>query len=257
MRRAALGIVAAVGGATALVIALASAPAAERPHSTVAQDSVPRVPFAPGERMTYDVKFGMFRVGRATMEVIGVDTVRGEPVYHVVFAIRGHAVFYSLSDTLQSWFTVRGLSSRRFIQDNDENGRRRYNRYEIHPDRGYYVQNDRDTAATPADPLDDASFFYFARTLPLDVGETYSFRRYFKIDRNPVTLRVLGRDTINTPAGPFAVIAVRPTFRSRGLFAEGGRATIWISDDDARIPVAIRTQLSIGSLSMNLRTLTP
>ncbi len=68
-----------------------------------------------------------------------------------------------------------------------------------------------------------------------------------------MTLQVLGRDTIDTPAGRFAVIAVRPTFRSRGLFAEGGHATIWLSDDAARIPVAIKSRLSIGTLSINLR----
>ena len=34
--------------------------------------------------------------------------------------------------------------------------------------------------------------------------------RYFKPDRNPVTLRVLSDDSVNTPAGRFAAIAIRP-----------------------------------------------
>ena len=242
------------GGLTA-ALALAARGTAERPLVRLRQDTVAPVPFAPGERMEYDVKFGIFRVGRASMEVVRIDTVRTEPVYHVVFAVRGRAVFYSMSDTLQSWFSVRDLTSRRFVQDNEENGRQRLNRYEIHPERGYYVQNEADTNVTTAQPLDDASFFYFARTLPLEVGRTYEFRRYFKPDRNPVTLRVLGRDTIDTPAGRFAVIAVRPTFKSRGLFSEGGQATIWLSDDDARVPILIRSRLPIGSLSISLRNL--
>jgi hypothetical protein len=242
----------------ALVSGLASgvgdAPTAPRPVAH--PDSLLPVPFAPGERMEYEVKFGIFRVGRASMELVAIDTVRGEPVYHVVFAIRGSAIFYSLSDTLQSWFSVRDLTSRRFIQDTEENGSERLNRYEIHPDLGYYVQNRRDTIATTAQPLDDASFFYFARTLSLDVGRTYELHRYFKPDRNPVTLQVLGRDTVNTPYGRFAAVAVRPTFRSRGLFSEGGQAVVWLSDDEFRIPVSIRTKLSIGSLTMNLRNWT-
>ena len=245
-----------LGACFAAALALTARGLAERPLVRLRQDPEQRVPFAPGERLTYDVKFGIFRVGRASMEVTGIDTVRGEPVYHVVFAVRGRAVFYSLSDTLQSWFSVRDLTSRRFVQDNEENGRQRYNSYEIHADSGYYVQNDRDTLATTAEPLDDASFFYFARTLALEVGRTYEFRRYFKPDRNPVTLRVLRRDTVDTPEGRFATIAVRPTFRSRGLFSEGGQATIWLSDDDWRIPVAIRSRLSVGNLSLNLRSWT-
>lgn len=211
-------------------------------------------PFAPGERFEYDVKFGIFRVGRASMEVLQLDTVRGETVYHVVFVIRGRAIFYSMNDSLSSWFSVRDLTSRRFIQDNEENGRPRYRRYEIHPAQGFFVRNDQDTSATVSEPLDDASFFYFARTLPLEVGRSYDFPRYFIPDRNPVTLRVLSRDTIDTPAGRFATIAVRPIFKSRGLFSQGGQATIWFSDDAVRIPVRIRSRLSVGTLDMSLRT---
>ncbi|MDO8667405.1 MAG: DUF3108 domain-containing protein, partial [Gemmatimonadales bacterium] len=83
---------------------------------------------------------------------------------------------------------------------------------------------------------------------------TYDFPRYFIPDRNPVSLRVLHRDTIDTPAGRFATIAIRPIFVSRGLFSQGGQAIVWFSDDDARIPVRIRSRLSVGSLEMSLRS---
>jgi hypothetical protein len=214
------------------------------------------VPFAPGERLEYEVKFGIFRVGRASMEVLGVDTVRGVPAYHVRFAIRGSAVFYSLTDTLESWFSVYDLTSRRFIQDNRENGKRYYHRYEIHPEQGYFVQDERDTLPTTQEPLDDASFFYFARTVPLEVGRTYEYPRYFKPDRNPVTLHVLADDSISTPAGRFAAIAVSPVFRSRGLFAAGGRARVYLHADSTRIPLLIRSWMSVGNLTMSLRSRT-
>jgi hypothetical protein len=212
------------------------------------------VPFAPGERLEYEVKFGIFRVGRASMEVLGIDTVRGVPTYHVRFAIHGSAIFYSLTDTLQSWFSVYDLTSRRFIQDNRENGKRYYHRYEIHPEQGYFVQDETDTLPTTREPLDDASFFYFARTVPLEVGQTYEYPRYFKLDRNPVTLHVLSDDSVNTPAGRFAAIAVSPVFKSRGLFADGGRARVYLDADSTRIPLLIRSWMSVGNLTMSLRS---
>jgi len=213
------------------------------------------VPFAPGERLEYDVKFGIFRVGRATMEVAGVDTVRGEPAYHVLFVIRGRAAFfYSMTDTLESWFSVATLTSRRFVQNNNENGSRYFHTYEIHPAAGYFIQDGRDSLPTTAEPLDDASFFYFARTIPLEVGQTYSFNRYFKPDRNPVKLTVLSLDSVDTPAGRFAAIAIRPVFKSRGLFAEGGQAVVYLAADSTRIPLVIKSHLSLGSLSMALRS---
>jgi len=237
-------------------------PPAQRPDSS-AQPRDPAtpteptplpVPFAPGERLEYEVKFGIFRVGRASMEVKGIDTVRGTPCYHVVFAIHGSAIFYSLTDTLESWFSVSDLTSRRFVQDNVENRKRYYHRYEIHPELGYFVQDGKDTLPTTQEPLDDASFFYFARTVPLEVGQTYAYPRYFKPDRNPVTLSVVSSDSVNTPAGRFAAIAVRPVFKSRGLFSEGGRAQVYLSADASRIPLVIRSWMSVGNLTMSLRS---
>jgi hypothetical protein len=196
----------------------------------------------------------MFCVGRASMEVLSLDTIRGDSVYHVRFIIQGRAIVYSLTDTLQSWFGVHDLVSRRFQQDQKEGGHERHRRYELFPARGIWIRNDTDTAATVEQPLDDASFFYFARTLPLDSGASYEFHRYFLADRNPVIIRVLGRDSVSVPAGRFAAVAVRPIFKARGLFGESGQATIWFSDDEARIPVRIRSRMSIGTLDLSLRS---
>jgi len=240
-----------------LLIAAARAPAPGRGTGGPFRDTVPaaHVPFVPGERLEYEVKFGIFRVGRATMEVAGVDTVRGTPAYHVLFVIRGRAAFfYSMTDTLESWFSVADLTSLRFVQNNNENGSRYFHRYEIHADSGYYLQDGKDSLPTTAQPLDDASFFYFARTIPLEVGRTYSFARYFKPDRNPVKLTVLSEDSISTPAGRFAAIAIRPVFKSRGLFAEGGRAVVYLAADSTRIPLVIRSSMAIGSLTMSLQS---
>ncbi len=225
-------------------------PAAAAPDTELAL----HVPFVPGEHLEYDVKFGLFRVGRATMDVVGIDTVRGAPAYHVIFAINGRALFYTMSDTLESWFSVDHLTSRRFVQNNDENGSLYVHHYEIHPDLGYFVQDGKDSFPTTPEPLDDASFFYFARSIPLQVGSTYTFNRYFKPDRNPVTLTVLSEDSVDTPAGRFAAIAIRPVFKSRGLFAEGGRAEVYLSADSTRIPLLIRSHMVVGSLTMSLRS---
>lgn len=211
-------------------------------------------PWVVGERLEYGMKFGFFNVGRGTIEVLGIDTIRGEPCYHVLFVLRGGALGYSIHDSLQSWFGVNDLVSRRFVQDNDENGRMRYRHYEIYPDRRMWVRNETDSGAAAPDPLDDASFFYFARTVPLEDRQTYVFNRYFMADRNPVTIRVIQRQTISVPAGRFRTVAVQPIFRSRGMFSQGGQAVIWFTDDSARIPVRIRASLPVGTLELSLRS---
>ena len=57
-------------------------------------------------------------------------------------------------------------------------------------------------------PLDDISFLYFVRTLPLEIGQTYTLPRYFKKEGNPVVIKVEGKRVVEVPAGTFNTIVV-------------------------------------------------
>lgn len=243
-----LGLLAAAAGA----LVFGGARPVPSPSASQEQDPV-AVPWTVGERLEYGVKFGFFSVGRGTLEVVGLDSLRGASVWHVRFTVHGSALGFHYDDSLESWFGAHDLTTRRFTQWANEDGRPRSRRYEIFPDRRYWVRNDSDTTETVESPLDDASFFYYARTLAYEMGRTYTIPRYFIRDRNPVLLQVLARQTINVPAGRFRTIVVRPVFKSRGLFGQGGQALIWLTDDADRIPVRIRGSMPIGTLEMSLR----
>ncbi len=215
------------------------------------------VPFGTGERLTYDVKFGALRAGTGSMEVVGLDTVRGREVWHTVFLLRGGIPFYRVDDRYESWFDTRSLVSLRHVQDIDEGRRERNRVFEIFPERGAFSENGKPEQPTVPNPLDDASFLYFVRTLPMSVGQTYAFPRYFRPNRNPVTLRVLRREQITVPAGTFNTIVVQPTIKSGGVFREGGRAELWLSDDERRLLVQLKTSLSIGSINLYLKSYAP
>jgi len=89
------------------------------------------------------------------------------------------------------------------------------------------------------------------------VGRTYRFDRYFEADGNPVLLEVLRRERVHVAAGRFDTIVVRPTIRSGGMFGEGGRAEVYMTDDDRRVIVLLKTQMKVGELNMYLKEYTP
>jgi len=211
-------------------------------------------PFVPGERLSYDVFFGAIKVGTGSMEVRGIDTVRGRPAYHTAFRLNGGIPFYKVDDTFESWFATDDLASLRFIQDQNEGTKERQHHYEIYPERRTYDDlSDQDPEQpSVADPLDDGSFVYFVRTVPLEVGRTYEFQRYFKPDRNPVTIRVERRERVKVPAGTFDAIVIQPVIKTKGVFSENGHAELWISDDDRRMILQMKSQLSFGSLDLFL-----
>jgi hypothetical protein len=160
--------------------------------------------------------------------------------------------FYRVNDRYESWFDTITLTSRRFHQDIDEGNYERKRRYEFFTERGMYQENDKPEQPTVTNPLDDGSFLYYVRTIPLEVGKEYSFSRYFNPAANPVVIKVLRREVIEVPAGKFSTVVLQPTFRSKGLFSEDGRAEVWITDDDARMMVQLKSKLSIGSLNLFL-----
>lgn len=235
-------VVAALAG----VVALTDASAQTTPRP---------VPFEVGEALTYDVRFGAVKVGTGRMRVIGQEDVRGRMAWRVRFSVNGGTFFYKVNDVNESWMDIQTLNSLRFVQDLNQGSRDRDRRYEIFPERAVYQELVRGTEERPSvsEPLDDGSFLYFIRTVPLEIGQTYTFNRYFRPDRNPVIIRVLRRERVRVPAGEFNAIVVQPIIKTTGIFSEGGQAEIWLSDDDKRMMLQMRSRLSFGSLNLYLR----
>lgn len=218
---------------------------------------LPDVPFGIGERLSYRVKFGPLEVGEAHMSVVGIDTIAGHPTYHMEFAIKGGTFFYKLDDKQESWLDVFRLASRRYLQDLHQGDWERFRVYEFDLENRVYHRSDGISDSIPELALDDASFIYFVRTVPMEIGATYTWERYFRLERNPTILHVLRREDVQVPAGEFATIVVRPIIKTRGIYAEGGESEVYLSDDEHRIPVLLTTNLKIGSLSLELTEYVP
>ncbi len=220
------------------------------------------VPFSVGERFDYEVRFGPVKVGDGHMEVTAREVIRGRDTWHTAFWVHGGTFFYKVNDVLESWIDVQTFSSLRFMQQLEEGSQDRERHFEIYPDRGYFVESKTvagklktgNQEKTVENPLDDGSFLFFIRTIPLKVGETYSFNRYFRPDRNPVRVRVLRKERITVPAGTFEAIVLQPVIKTKGIFSEDGRAEIWLSDDERRIMLQLKSKLSFGSLNLYLRS---
>ena len=217
-----------------------------------------KVPWETGESLEYTVKFAGLSSGTGIMQVVGIDTMRDRASWRLHFNIKGSTPFglYHVDDSYDSWMDVETLNSLRFEQNLYEGGKRRRRNYDIFPSRRMFHEEGKEERASSADPLDDASFFFFVRTLPLEVGDTYTFDKYFDPHANPVVIKVVRKDTIDVPAGRFPAIVLQPTIKTNGLFSKNGHAEIWLSDDEHRILLRMNTHFSIISLGLELRKVT-
>ena len=215
------------------------------------------VPFGPGEVLTYKVKLGIFTVGESSMQVPAIEPTRGISTYRVEWRIKGGIPFYEVDTRLQSWIDIERLVSLRFIQDQHEGSYTRFREFQFYPEQQRWKRadnNEEGVLASPL-PLDDLSFIYFARSIKLEVGREYRFERYFKDSGNPVVIKVLRRGERVVPAGTFKTIVVQPIIQTTGLFGEGGRAEIHLTDDARRILVYLKTEMPGISLTLHLTSI--
>ncbi len=217
-------------------------------------DSALRWPFRVGERFDYEAKLGVLKLGAGAISVVAIDTVRGVESFRLRYEVQGGVVVFHLNNVMQSWVGTADLISRRFHQDFQENDRKYIHHFEIYPDSGYFREDGRTkNFPTPTEPLDDAAFFFFIRTTPLVVGQTYQYNRYFRQELNPVTLKVLKREDFEMPDGSkVPCLVLQPIVGNDGIFAPRTDSRLWLTDDAHRIPVQIRSRLPYGTITLRL-----
>jgi hypothetical protein len=205
------------------------------------------LPFSLGEKLTYEVRVANGgKVGTATMWIEGPVDVRGVSTYLLRFDSRIHIAFLSAVSRSSSWFDPLRESSLRFSKHEQNPLARSDEAVDLYPDKKEWKSAGGQISVSPTDtPLDELSFMYFIRTLPMTPGSTYSFDRHFDVARNPVTVSVIRREMIPTPMGELRVILVEMRVRDPRHYKGEGVIRIHLTDDDCRLPARIESTMPV------------
>ena len=201
------------------------------------------LPFAVGERLTYEGRVRGVN-GRGTMWIGGPVDVRGVPTYELHFDFFARVGPLSVSQKTTSWLDPERMAVLRFQKRERHLLTRREEFIELFPDERRWRARDGQAGESPtAAPLDELSFIYFIRTLPLVSDSAQSFARHFDLDRSPTIVRVLGREQVTTRAGSFGTIVVEMRVRDPQHYRGEGTIRFSISDDGCRLPVRIESNI--------------
>lgn len=100
--------------------------------------------------------------------------------------------------------------------------------------------------------LDSLSSVYYLRTLRLDRDKPIELEVFARAT-NELKIQIEGHERITTPAGSFQTVRVEP--KSTGSNLLGKNLILWLTDDERKIPVQIRSKLKIGTLLGKLRAI--
>ncbi len=253
------------GVATALcflTLGLISVPPVNGAEDRTPVALTPRVlAFGPGETLAYEISWSkIVTAGTAVMEVKEERLPNGRIVFRFIATSRSVGLvdsFYPVNDRVESLFDPQIMQSLSFNLS-ESHGKRKRQRSLIFDHAGRTVvsalNNDPPQTLTIPDRVQDAlsSLFYLRTQEDFSINKTHVIKVHDSGKNWSVEVITLGREKVQTPAGEFNTIKVKTFPRYEGVFMNKGEIFIWLTDDSRKIPVLMKSTISIGSIVTTL-----
>ncbi|MFC5047912.1 DUF3108 domain-containing protein [Aquimarina hainanensis] len=219
--------------------------------------------FDAGEWFRFRIHYGIFTASYATLEV-KAETLNSKPVYHVVGTGKSSGVlslFFKVEDYYETYIDRNKVSPYRFIRKINEGGHTKDIEINFdHTKNEAFVfdkkYNTKKTFHTKSNIQDMMSSFYYLRNnidiTSLKKGDEKYVNMFFDNENYKFKLKFLGRETIKTKMGKIKCLKFRPYVQAERVFKEEESLTVWISDDDNRMPVKIKADILVGSIQADL-----
>ena len=247
-------LVAPLGMTMAVVAMLVALSASTAPAQST------ELPFGVGERLHYRVSVGKLgTVGEGVMSVDGPEDVRGTSTLVLRSEVHARVGLIKSTERAQSWIDPTRMAALRYQKRTRGMFSRSEQQVELFPDEQRWEERRGKGGQSPTSaPLDELSFIYFLRTLPLSDDTVDAVERHYDRDRNPIAVRVIGHDTVHTRAGTFATIIVEMRVKDPQRYGGEGTIRLHLSDDAHRYPVRIESSVPVlGATVLTLDSYTP
>lgn len=226
--------------------------------TTNAQVSTNRKAFGIGERLVFALTYGFITAGEAVMTIPAYEWVNGNQCLQVQFTAKStptFSFFFTVADRYETYLDVNELYPWRFEQHIRE-GKYKRDFSAFFDQRAHVAKTTEGNFTIPPNVHDILSAFYYARTLNYSQsrpGDLVMLNNFYKNKTYPLAVKFLGRETVEVDAGTFKCITVEPMVQEGGLFKSEGRITLWMTDDDLKMPVKVSTKVIVGSITAKLR----
>jgi len=216
-----------------------------------------------GETLDYEISWGFISAGNARLHI---GETKNENELEIISRAWNHSFFKVLTveDTIKSTVTADSLLPKVFNQKIKEGGyiRNALTIYNFNAKKATirdtaYSKSKLKHAIDTAIVLDGGercllSAFYLARTFKLEPGDTVYFDAISGKKKYKLKVICHRRETIKTAFGKKKTLVIEPVIQGDGLFKAKGKLTIWLTDDDERLPVLMASEIAIGSVKASL-----
>ncbi|MDY0094980.1 MAG: DUF3108 domain-containing protein [Candidatus Vecturithrix sp.] len=214
-------------------------------------------PFVPGEKLTFTLKWGKIPAGEAVLEVLPIESLDGEPVYHFVMTARTNSfvdVFYKVRDRIDGYASLDMTRSVLYKTKQHEGNHKRdiVVTFDWETQQAQYTDRGktRDPITIAEGSFDPLSALYYTRLADIRLNEDIT-RPVTDGRKNTIgVVKVLKRETLEVSDVIYDTFLVEPDTKDLGgVFKKSDDAKIhlWLTADEHRIPVKIKSKVAVGS----------
>ena len=221
--------------------------------------------FDAGEWFKFRIHYGFVTAGYATLEVKEA-TRNNKKIFHAIgkgYTTGVSKFFFKVEDVYESYFDKATGKPYQFVRKIDEGGYTKNQEGFFNQDKNTILVKDykhktESTFSTPENIQDIVSTFYYLRNHPnidkLKVGESIAIDMFFDDETTKFKLKYLGNEDIDSKFGTVSTMIFRPLVQSGRVFKEEESLTVWISDDENKLPIRIKAELAVGSIKADLES---
>jgi hypothetical protein len=217
------------------------------------------LPFARGERFSYDISWLHMKAGTAIMTVEGPSGSEDRRMVKLLTTARSSPMvtrFYPVNNHVESLVDLDTFLPARMTFNRREGKRKNDFDYTFHHREGTVTaikDGKVDELAIPQDAQDAISCLYFVRkSLPLTPGASLSLNVHHDKKNYKLVVRVEALGTLEGAWGKTETARVLVIMPFQGIFLNEGNVRVWFTTDERRIPVRMKAKVIIGSIVAEL-----
>lgn len=234
--------------------------------SLVLNAAAAELSFQPGEKLTFELKWSFIKAGEATLEVMPIETFNGVSAYHFVMtaqSIPAIDLIYKVRDRIDAYTDI-GVNRSLLYKKKQKEGRSVRDitlTFDWEKKTAQYTNFDE--VLTPISIMDGTfdplSAFYYTRMA--DIKENMVLERPITDGKKNVIgkVSVVRREKIKIGDNIYDTYLLEPELREvGGVFekSKGAKLQVWVSADERKIPVRVKSKVAVGSFIGELISVT-
>ena len=218
--------------------------------------------FCPGEKMTFEVKWAFIPAGKVTLEVLPCEKLDGLPVLHFLFTAKTSKLvdaFYKVRDRIESFADINLTHSLLYKKRHEGNKSVRESTvtFDWKKKEARYTNSENETGSIQIDEntFDPLSVYYAFRVEKPNKNNEIIVRVTDGKKLIKATGKIIKKQKIKVAGKSYNTLLVQPEIEGvSGVFkkTKNSKLRIWVTDDKRRIPVRIKSAVTVGSFVADL-----